>query len=147
MNGLAEKLVGAWTLVDWRIEYGDGRVTRPFGADAAGQLLYDADGCMSATVSAVARPRLDQPNARDASDEQKARAFDGYFHYAGNWHVEGEFVIHTISLALNPDMTGTKQRRHARFEDAKHLELFAEETLDEAVTRRHVLAWRRVDDE
>jgi hypothetical protein len=140
-----DMLVGAWSLVDWRIEYGDGRVTRPYGKDAIGQLLYSADGLMSATVSAGTRPRLEQANARLASDTQKAKAFDGYFHYAGRWRIDGDTVVHSVELALNPDMTGTEQRRRARMDGANGLELSADEAIDEGSPRRHVLAWRRAN--
>lgn len=138
-------LVGAWALVDWRIEYGDGKVTRPFGEEATGQLLYSADGRMSATVSSGARPRLGQASARQASDQQKAAAFDGYFHYAGRWHIDGDTVVHTIELALNPDLPGTEQRRLVRLDGANGLELRADEPVGGGTLRRHILAWRRPD--
>jgi hypothetical protein len=138
----AEELIGAWTLRDWRIEYEDDRVTRPFGADAAGQLLYSADGRMSATVSAQGRRPFDFANARDAADADKAAAFDSYFHYAGCWHLDGDVVVHTVSLALNPGFVGTAQRRNIRLVGTE-LELAAQESMGDGQSRRHVLAWQR----
>ena len=142
MNVGENSLVGAWTLCDWRIEYEDGRVTRPFGTDAAGQLLYSADGRMSATVSARHRRTLNTANARDADVADKAAAFDGYFHYAGRWHLDGDVVVHTVSLALNPDFIGTEQRRSVKL-DGTELELSAKESMGGGQSRRHVLAWQR----
>jgi hypothetical protein len=139
----AEELIGAWSLRDWRIEYEDGRVTRPFGADAAGQLLYSADGRMSATVSARDRRALDTANARDAAGADKATAFDSYFHYAGRWHLDGDVVVHTVSLALNPGFVGTAQRRSVRLEGPE-LELAAQESMGDGQPRRHVIDWQRV---
>ena len=144
MSLAPDSLVGAWSLVDWRIEYRDGRVTRPYGDDASGQLLYSADGRMSATVAAASRARLEQANARKASDVQKAAAFDSFFHYAGTWRIEDDTVVHSVVFALNPDMVGTEQRRKASLNEANDLELSAGESLDEGSARRHVLTWRRV---
>ena len=141
-----EELVGTWALVDWRIEYLDGRVTRPFGVDAAGQLVYSADGHMSASVSRAGRSRLDAANARLASVADKAAAFDGYFHYAGRWHLDGNTVVHSVDLALNPDFVGSEQRRRVDFDGAQDLQLSADEPVGERGARRHVLAWRRVAD-
>lgn len=139
----AEELIGAWSLRDWRIEYEDGRVTRPFGEDAAGQLLYSADGRMSATVSAKDRRALDTANARNAAETDKATAFDSYFHYAGRWHLDGDVVVHTVILALNPGFVGTAQRRSVRLEGTE-LELAAQESMGDGRSRRHLLAWQRV---
>lgn len=143
MNDGAEELIGTWSLRDWRIEYKDGRITRPFGADAVGQLLYSADGRMSATVSAKDRRSIDTTNVRDAAEAEKAVAFDSYFHYAGRWHLDGDVVVHTVSLALNPGFVGTAQRRSVRLEGTE-LELALLESLGNSQSRRHVLAWRRI---
>lgn len=140
-----KQFVGAWSLVEWRTEYADGRVTYPFGRGPVGMLLYSADGSMSATVSAAARPSLGHPNARDATASQKAGAFDSFFHYAGRWRIEDETIVHTVEVALNPDMVGTQQRRHARFDGAAKLTLAADEGRDMETGRRHFLDWVRVE--
>ena len=141
-----ERLVGAWSLAKWRIEYGDGRVTHPFGADARGRLLYQAGGRMCATVSAATRPGLGHANARHASVARKAAAFDTYFHYAGTWRLEGDVVVHAVEFALNPDMIGTEQRRSATFDGPDRLTLSADERQDKKRMRRHVLTWERCGD-
>lgn len=134
--------IGAWSLVDWRIEYSNGRITRPFGDGAKGQILYSADGQMSATVSADARKVMSHGNVRDASPEDKAAAFDSYFHYAGKWYIDGDFVVHTVTLALNPAFVGTQQRRLAQFQD-KRLVLSAHEDMGKSLTRHHILEWKK----
>ena len=144
MNLAREQFVGAWSLVEWRIEYPDGRVTHPFGRDAVGQLVYSADGKMTATVSAAERPTLGQHNARKATASQKAEAFDSYFHYAGSWLVDGDTIIHTVELALNPDMIGTQQRRQAQFDGMTKLKLSADEGRNRETTRHHILEWDRI---
>lgn len=140
-----ERFVGAWTLEEWRIDYEDGRSTRPFGDRPAGYLIYSACGVMSASVARSERGRFNQPNARNASYEEKAGAFDSYFHYAGTWRVDGDTVAHAVEMGLNPDMAGTEQRRKATFlDEGARLQLSADEPAAGGV-RRHVLLWKRTE--
>ena len=135
--------IGTWNLVDWRIEYDDGNVTRPFGGGAHGYIIYSADGTMTASIAKAHRDGFNIPNARNASTDQKAAAFDSYFHYAGPWQIEGEEVVHTVTMALNPDMAATEQRRLAEFDGKGGLTLSAREALNNEGTRHHVLQWKR----
>ncbi|MGB5078581.1 MAG: lipocalin-like domain-containing protein [Sphingorhabdus sp.] len=139
-----EDFIGAWQLVDWRIEYSNGGVTRPFGDDAHGYIIYSVDGTMTASIAKAARPSFKIANARNASAEQKAGAFDSYFHYAGSWWIEGEEVVHAVTMALNPDMTGTDQRRLAVFNGHGGLALSAHETQTDGSIRHHILQWEMV---
>ncbi len=135
--------LGTWNLVDWRIEYSDGGVTRPFGDCPHGYIIYSADGIMSASIARGRRAALGIANARNAAVEQKAEAFDSYFHYAGPWRIEGTDVVHAVTMSLNPDMSGTEQRRLAVFDNAGGLELSAHEALKGGASRRHVLQWKQ----
>lgn len=139
-----EQFIGAWTLDHWMIEYEDGASTYPFGEHAVGFLIYAEDGVMSATVSRKGRKPFDIVNARRADDRAKAAAFDSYFHYAGRWRVDGNNVVHAVETALNPNMVGTDQVRHAEFNsNGVQLVLSASEPLPKGSKRRHVLRWRR----
>jgi Lipocalin-like domain len=139
-----EDFIGTWRLVDWRIEYDDGSVTRPFGEGAQGYILYAADGTMTASIAKGAREKFGIANARNASADQKARAFDSYFHYAGPWRIDGEDVVHSVTMSLNPDMTGTDQRRRAQFHGNGALTLCASEVFGDGTMRHHILQWRAV---
>lgn len=143
MSYESEDFIGAWDLVDWRIEYASGKVTRPFGEEAYGYLVYSADGIMSASIAAAGRMRLAQHNAREASVEAKGTAFDSYFHYAGTWRIDGEDVVHSITMSLNPDMKGTDHRRRAKFDGQGGLVLSATEPLKSGESRHHILQWKR----
>ncbi len=138
-----EDFIGAWAFVDWRIEYADGGITRPFGENAHGFIVYTADGIMTANIARSGRAMFGIANARNASAEQKADAFDSYFNYAGPWRIEGEDVVHAVTLSLNPDMTGTEQRRLAVFDGLGGLELSARDVLRDGASRRHVLQWQK----
>lgn len=138
-----EDFIGAWSLVDWRIEYSDGRVTRPFGEGAQGYIVYSADGTMTASIARGQRERFNLANARTASPEQKAAAFDSYFHYAGPWRIEGTDVVHSVTMSLNPDFPGTEQRRQFVFDGKAGLTLSSNEAVGQGGFRHHILQWRR----
>ena len=140
----ARHLHGGWDLLEWHIDYSDGRGrTFPFGPDAGGMLLYTADGCMSAGISRSGRAGLGGGSVRHASAGQRAAAFDGYFHYQGTYRLDGTRVVHTVLGSLNPDFVGTLQVRDAALH-ADVLELSAEDRVPGSeVRRRHVLRWQR----
>ncbi len=138
-----EDFVGAWSLVDWRIEYGDGGVTRPFGATAKGYIVYSANGIMIANIAHGVRDRFGIANSRNADLGQKSSAFDSYFAYAGPWRIEGDEVVHAVTMSLFPDMTGTEQHRLAVFDGNGGLTLSAHEPLKDGASRHHILQWRK----
>ncbi|MCS6947939.1 MAG: lipocalin-like domain-containing protein [Steroidobacteraceae bacterium] len=143
----AEQLCGAWTLLEWRIEYDDGREpTYPFGRDALGLLVYDRSGWMSATMSRRRRTPLSAPSAMAATAASRAQALHEYFAYTARWHIEGGRIVHRIETSLNPILIGTLQVRDPSLDGAT-LELRAHESTapnDERAQRRcHVIAWRK----
>ena len=140
----AKDLVGSWTLVEWTIQYADGRTTRPFEPGQQGLLVYAADGMMSATIYSSARPAFDGADVRKQSDAAQAAAFDSYFHYAGRWQARGDDVLHDVTTALNPTMIGTTQVRSVEM-SGDSLALSADEPMAGGRgRRRHRLSWRRV---
>jgi hypothetical protein len=136
-------LVGSWTLLEWRIDYPDGRPSAwPFGTDAIGLIVYAADGWMSATMSCRRRTTLTAISALKADDASKARAFQEYLTYSGRWHIEGDRIAHDVEMALNPALLGTRQWREARLHDGELL-LAADEPVGGGRLRRHQIRWRR----
>jgi len=139
----AEDLIGAWKLERWEISYpATGRVTRPFGEDAMGMILYTPDGYMSAVLAERDRGSFSTPIVPKAPDAEKARAFDGYMHYAGRYFVVQGDVHHEVEFALNMDLIGTTQIRETEL-DGDRLVLSAEEPLEGGEMRRHRLQWIR----
>lgn len=139
----SKDLVGAWRLRSWRIHYADGRApTVPFGDRPDGLLVYSPDGWMSATVSRAGRPPLPSDQSpRTADAERVAEAFRSYFHYAGPYRFEGDRVVHSVQLSLNPNFNGTEQVRQVHLDGAV-LTLRGEDSAGGTV-RRHELVWQR----
>ena len=140
VTSLAQHLLGSWELVSWTVHDPAG-VRAPFGDDPTGTLIYSEDGRMAAVVAARERPPLSRPSGRHAPSEEVRAAFVSFFCYTGRWHVEGDDVVHTVGVALNPAMAGTVQRRRIVLDGAV-LELVADEPLEPGV-RRHRLRWQR----
>jgi hypothetical protein len=138
----ARQLTGSWALRRWQIVHPDGTRSEPYGAGAAGLLLYAPDGWMSACIMSAARKPLSHSNPRRASDAERAAAFDGYFSYAGRWRLaDAHTVVHEVAVALNPASVGTLQFRDARL-TTRTLTLSASEQSAGGL-RTHRLTWAR----
>ena len=139
----AERLVGGWRLVGWDIVSGDGRTSHPFGDAPEGMIVYTADGAMSALIAEAGRAPLSAPSMKSAPEAERAAAFSSFFAYGGTFVVEGDTVVHRVTVALNPAFVGTEQRRSMAFDGAGGLTLSASEPDGKGGTRRHAIRWRR----
>jgi hypothetical protein len=140
-------LVGAYRLVSFEITYSDGREpSYPFGRDGRGQLIYSAEGQMSAVLTRAEREpiavsRLE--NYMRADDAAKAAAFDSYLSYCGTWELDGEEVTHHVEMAMVPDIVGASQVREVTLV-GDTLTLSYEVEAKSGVTRFYELVWERV---
>jgi len=139
-----DELIGSWSLESWAIGYSDrDDLSYPYGEDPQGLIIYSKDGWMSATISRSERNLLPEDVAfRRLPDDLKAAAFTSYFHYAGRYRVVDGDVIHYVTTALNPNMIGTEQLRHAEL-DGHTLVLSGKDSVGD-VTRFHSLVWHRI---
>lgn len=67
-KAIAEKLVGAWDLIEWSEIGRDGSKVFPLGEHAMGQLVYTADGRVAAQLVADNRVPFQSDDWREASD-------------------------------------------------------------------------------
>lgn len=136
-------LVGQWVLSSWEVVADDGRPPRhPFGTDAVGRLTYTPSGQMSVTITASSRKRLEVDSIKQASEAQKAAAFESIFHYLGHYEVQDNAVVHNVLMSSNPNLEGTQQVRAARVhENCLVLETVVDPDLGGQT--RHRLTWRR----
>jgi hypothetical protein len=137
-------LVGAWQLDNWRITFSDDRPdTYPYGDDAKGFLIYEASGRMSVMVSNADRPQMSDANIRRAPVEEKVAAFDSFFGYTGRWRLEGDHMVHSVEMALNPNFVGTDQVRGIEYAPGS-LTLIEQSTTRTGAVMRNQLAWRKI---
>jgi hypothetical protein len=141
-----EDLHGAWHLRRFVITFDDGRAPlHPLGSDASGLLIYSPGGWMSAVLSRGDRAPLGVARlerSASAPVDAKARAFDSYLSYAGTWHLDGEHVVHRVTLAQTPELVGQENRRLVRRVDGA-LTLSYRLTARSGVGRTYALSWSR----
>jgi hypothetical protein len=138
-------LVGAWSLEQFAIHIEGRPPIFPFGADAIGSLVYARSGAMSAVLSKKARPPLGVSrleNASRADPVLRAAAFDSYLSYAGRWRLEGDTMVHTVTMASAPDNIGQDNVRSVSL-DGDVLTLSYEIAPPSKNTRHYTLIWRR----
>lgn len=136
-------LLGRWQLESWTISYeGSDRVIKPFGSKPQGMITY-TPGWMNAAIAVNDREPFPEGTAlRSLAPEQLAKAYTSYFHYAGPYRIEGDTVIHSVVMSLNPNFVGTEQVRKMQF-DGNYLTLSGEETI-KGQRRLNTLCWQRV---
>lgn len=81
------RLIGTWQLVSCYENGLDGQVAFPLGENARGQLMYSADGRVAAQLMRANVPRFPNDDSREATPEERARAWLDYFGYFGTFSV------------------------------------------------------------
>ncbi len=142
---MINRLVGGWRLVRWETTYDDGRPpTHALGPDATGLIAYTPDGWMNASMARATRKPLSSESARTAPVEERLAAFDSFFSYGGRYRIEGDHVVHSVTISHNPNLVGTEQRRKMEFGADGTLTLSATDTVPASrVIRQHHLIWKR----
>jgi hypothetical protein len=125
MELMRNAVLGAWELVSFvarDVTTGENR--HPLGTAPRGQILYTADGHMSAQLA--------------ESD------MSGYIAYGGRFSVDEETstLHHEVTISMLPELLAQAQFRHACI-DGDDLTLSATRTDDAGVTTHSSLLWRR----
>jgi Lipocalin-like domain len=113
------ELIGSWRLLVWEEHNAlSGALHYPLGPAAVGRLWYDESGRMSAQVMRRHEPRFAHEDRRRATDAEKIEAWSSYFGYFGTYEVDEEIdaVIHHIEGSWFPNLVGSDQIHHYRFE-------------------------------
>ena len=118
VQDIRARLIGAWRLVSMHETRADGEVVYSLGEDAQGQLLYSAEGRMSAQLMRANMRRFANDDIREATSEERAIAWPDYFGYFGTYSIDAErnVVIHHVEGSSFPNLNGSKQVRLFRFE-------------------------------
>ncbi len=118
MTATPETFIGTWRLLSWVITDGEGKKTEPMGPAPWGLLTYAADGYMFAMLGAdpSTRARFAGSDPLAGTPEEAQRAMSTCHSYCGRWRIDGDSLVHTVEGALWPNMVGTEQVRHYRFD-------------------------------
>jgi hypothetical protein len=138
-------IVGRWSIVAWRQDYDDGRTTHPMGEDLGGFVDYGVDGALAVLIARRGRAPFTTGGQWSASDEEKARAYDGLLSYCGRYVMAGDEIQHHVEFSLFPNWEGSLQKRRAALVDSRlHLTARIEEGTTEARTAS--LIWTRAQE-
>ncbi|MGC1105456.1 MAG: lipocalin-like domain-containing protein [Candidatus Acidiferrales bacterium] len=118
VQDIRARLIGAWRLLSLHETLTDGEVVYSLGEDAQGQLLYSAEGRMSAQLMRAKTHRFANDDMREATPEERASAWLDYFGYFGTYSIDAErnAVTHHVEGSSFPNLNGSKQVRSFRFE-------------------------------
>lgn len=103
---------GRWKIQAWEQIFDDGRVTYPMGTELEGFMEYGTNG-MFCAITKKDRARFTTGGQWNASDAEKAQAYNTYLTYAGDWRIEGNVVTHAVKHCLFPNWVGGEQKRYA----------------------------------
>lgn len=117
-------LAGVWQLLAFWAQDSGGQRVYPFGREARGRLIYEANGRMAVQMMNPQRPQFPSGDPLLSSEAEVRAAFGGYTAYYGTYtvHPEEQVVVHHIEVSLLPNWVGTEQRRHFTW-DGNHLTL------------------------
>ena len=123
----SEPFLGSWRLVSFEHTTATGEVSKPFGNEPSGLILYQADGHMSAHVCAGGAARLVSDDPLAASAQEALAAWRSYFGYWGSFAIDAEkgVVVHRVTGSSFPNWIGTDQVRYFRFDGPNRLILEA----------------------
>jgi hypothetical protein len=136
-------LYGTWMLARWDFTVDGVSRGYPMGEDAQGQIIYGADGHMSAILMMRDRPRSEAPQFHQASPEERDRASLGFISYGGAWELRGNLVVHHVAFALFPNWIGTELVREVSWDGANLVLTAQPEVSRTGKTIVNRLFWRR----
>ena len=122
---VADQFTGTWRLLACEGLWSDGRITRPYGENPEGQLMYDGKGRFAGQMMARERPAFATGNLLKGSDAEVRAAFEGYVAYYGNYTINeaDSLMIHDVEGSFFPNWLGDRQIRKYEFTEDGRLEL------------------------
>jgi len=112
-----EQFIGSWKLISSEFRRSDGQLTYPYGRDAVGILMYDANGHFSAQVMRSDRPAFASGDPFEGTPKEIKSAFEGFIAYYGAYEVNQEkgTLTHHVEGSSFPNWVGTEQKRFFEF--------------------------------
>jgi glucuronate isomerase len=136
-------LAGTWKLKSFEVHTEDNKITRPWGTDVSGQVIYTADGYMSGCFMQTERVPFVSDDVMSGSADEFASAMKSYIGYAGTYSVKDNCVIHHVSTSLFPNWTRTDIKRFFTIEGTR-LTLTTPPSVFDGMNISAVLLWERL---
>ncbi len=121
----ADLFTGTWRLLTCEGRWSDGRISKPYGNEPGGMLMYDGQGGFSGQIMARERPPFASGNLLKGSNAEVRAAFEGYLAYYGSYMVDETqgLVIHQVEGSFFPNWIGETQIRKFEFTGEGRLQL------------------------
>lgn len=111
------QIAGAYTLARWTARSANGTVEYPFGERPTGNLVYTPGGRVAVMLAAGDRPNLSTDDIVGEGVDERAAAFSSFMAYCGEYAIEGDVVVHRITMSMFPNWVGVEQIRHFELSD------------------------------
>jgi hypothetical protein len=131
----ASDVIGTWNLVSWTALKNDEPAGFPMGENTFGQIIYSAEGRMAASLM-----RQDYHN----NTPQTLPTSETCLCYGGNFHLEGDQVVHDVLYATLPHWIGKPLKRTMVWDNGDLLLNTAPETSGSGNSYVHELRWRKM---
>jgi hypothetical protein len=99
---MKNNLIGAWSLVSCDVRAGDRILTRPFGINPTGLIIFSDSGFMSVIIT----PGL---SSEESSLQQQGPT--SVLAFAGTYEIEADAVTYHALMSIRPELVGTDQVR------------------------------------
>jgi hypothetical protein len=144
MEKITDKIIGSWELISWKYKDDTGVETDYFGENPIGILMYDKNGKMNAQLMKSNRTNFVSQSFNGGTQEEMAKAFDGYFCYFGDFYERepGE-IVHVVKGSLFPNWTGINTVRYGKLED-NILSLYTQPIISNEKEVIYYINWRRI---
>jgi hypothetical protein len=139
-------VVGTWQIVSVETVRPSGEsLIQWMGLRPSGWIIYNDAGQMAVQLMRDPRPQFTVPGWRDASQSEKAAAFDGYYAYFGTYEldIQAGSITHRVLASLRPNEVGRRLTRQVKLEGGR-LVLTTPPFEQEGEERFNRLVWERV---
>ena len=115
------QLTGTYDLVSWENRHESGEVTYPLGSDAKGVISYSPDGFVFVHIMASNRKQHSVGDLFGGSESEIRDSATTHISYCGRYEIEGDEVIHHVTVSSFPNWVPSEQRRDWEFKDGRLL--------------------------
>lgn len=139
-------LIGTYHLVSWENHYASGKVAYPLGPDAQGLINYSPDGYMFVHIMANHRKPHSVVDLFGGDIDEIKYSATTHLSYSGQYELQGNEVVHHVSICSFPNWVNTQQRRAFKFNNGSLLLSAHGVQLGNEKVDAH-LVWQRVTDQ
>jgi hypothetical protein len=114
-------LIGTYQLVSWEHRHESGEVTHPLGPDAQGVISYSQDGYVSVHIMAKNRKAHAAADLFGGEMTEFKNSATTHLSYCGTFEIQGNEVVHHVSICSFPNWVNSQQRRDWEFKNGQLL--------------------------